>query len=148
MFFTLSSTRTKPDDDNWDTVDARVDLVAEVSGNALKGLDSFSHAIVAFVMHHVDDDNVSTAARHPRDRSDLPEVGIFAQRASGRPNRLGITVCRIIRVEDRCVWLHGLDAIDGSPVVDIKPWVTEFGPRGTVYQPEWMTEIMTGYWNA
>jgi tRNA (Thr-GGU) A37 N-methylase len=57
-----------------------------------------------------------------------------------------VTVCRIKRIEDRCLWLEGLDAIDGTPVIDVKPWVAEFGPRGEVFQPPWMTELMKDYW--
>ena len=75
-----------------------------------------------------------------------PEVGIFAQRAKDRPNRLGVTVCRILEVKDSTVRVAGLDAIDGTPVVDIKPWMVEFGPRGDISQPSWSTELMQGYW--
>ena len=65
-------------------------------------------------------------SRHPRGNRDWPEVGIFAQRAKDRPNRLGVTVCRILEVMDSTVRVAGLDAIDGTPVVDIKPWMVGF----------------------
>jgi tRNA (Thr-GGU) A37 N-methylase len=55
-------------------------------------------------------------------------------------------VCRILKVEGSSLHLEGLDAIDGTPVLDIKPWVTEFAPRGVIFQPVWMTELMKGYW--
>jgi len=85
-------------------------------------------------------------SRHPRGNTDWPEVGIFAQRAKDRPNRLGVTVCRIISIDGSVIHVYGLDAIDGSPVVDIKPWMSEFGPRGNVVQPQWSEELMKGYW--
>jgi tRNA (Thr-GGU) A37 N-methylase len=85
-------------------------------------------------------------SRHPRGNKEWPEVGIFAQRAKDRPNRLGVTVCRILKVEDASLYLEGLDAIDGTPVVDIKPWMSEFGPRGEVHQPQWSSELMADYW--
>lgn len=73
-------------------------------------------------------------------------MGIFAQRGKNRPNQFGATVGRILKIDGLTIWLEGLDAIDGSPVLDIKPWVKEFGPRGEVKQPEWMSELMKGYW--
>jgi tRNA (Thr-GGU) A37 N-methylase len=66
--------------------------------------------------------------------------------AKDRPNRLGVTVCQIVKVEGSTVHVAGLDAIDGTPVVDIKPWMVEFGPRGDIAQPSWSTELMKGYW--
>ena len=75
-----------------------------------------------------------------------PLVGIFAQRAKARPNRIGITTCELVSVEGLVVTVRGLDAIDGSPVLDIKPHVREFGPRTAVEQPEWIGELMQEYW--
>ena len=77
---------------------------------------------------------------------DWPLVGIFAQRAKNRPNRLGVTVCKLAAVDDLNVRVSGLDAIDGTPVLDIKPWMTGFAPRGDVREPEWAEELMSGYW--
>jgi tRNA (Thr-GGU) A37 N-methylase len=73
-------------------------------------------------------------------------VGIFAQRAKNRPNRIGVTVCRVLRVEGTTLHVQGLDAVDGTPVVDLKPWVHQLGPRGSVHQPAWMDELMAEYW--
>ena len=73
-------------------------------------------------------------------------MGIFAQRAKARPNRLGVTTCRLERVDGLTLCVAGLDAIDGSPVLDIKPHMREFGPRGDVRQPAWATELMADYW--
>jgi tRNA (adenine37-N6)-methyltransferase len=88
----------------------------------------------------------SRMSRRPRGNPAWPEVGIFAQRAKDRPNRLGVSVSRILGVTGASVYLAGLDAIDGTPVVDIKPWMSEFGPRGDVAQPSWSVELMAGYW--
>ena len=109
------------------------------------GLESFSHCIVVYVFDRASWDE-SKISRHPRGNKDWPEVGIFAQRAKDRPNRLGVTVCRITSVEGSVVHVAGLDAIDGTPVVDIKPWMVEFGPRGDVVQPAWSSELMKDYW--
>jgi tRNA-Thr(GGU) m(6)t(6)A37 methyltransferase TsaA len=143
----VRSTRTAPEDDRWDAVSARVELDASrFAPDALAGLDSFSHVEVVFVMDRVAPEKIEAGARHPRNNPDWPKVGIFAQRGKNRPNRLGTTVCRVARVEGLAVHLVGLDAIDGTPVLDLKPWVAEFGPRGDVRQPAWMTELMANYW--
>jgi tRNA (Thr-GGU) A37 N-methylase len=73
-------------------------------------------------------------------------VGIFAQRAKNRPNQIGLTVCRVLEVGGRVLRVAGLDAVDGTPVLDVKPWVRELGPRGEVHQPAWMTALMERYW--
>jgi tRNA (Thr-GGU) A37 N-methylase len=93
-------------------------------------------------------DTIETGARHPRNRIDWPLVGIFAQRGKNRPNRIGITICRIEKVEGKRLHVRGLDAIDGTPVIDIKPVLREFLPRGDIRQPEWASELMTGYWQG
>ena len=85
-------------------------------------------------------------ARHPRNRQDWPLVGIFAQRGKNRPNRLGLTTGRIVAVDGLSVEVEGLDAIDGTPVLDIKPVMAEFLPRGAVRQPGWSRELMADYW--
>ena len=75
-------------------------------------------------------------------------AGIFAQRAKNRPNRIGATVCRLLGVEGLSILVEGLDAIDGTPVLDIKPYMRGFAAQGTVRQPAWAEELMSAYWNA
>ena len=65
-----------------------------------------------------------------------------------RPNLLGMTICHVLSVEGSKVRVQGLDAIDGTPVLDIKPVMTGFAPRGPVREPKWAHEIMTDYWHA
>jgi tRNA (adenine37-N6)-methyltransferase len=101
---------------------------------------------VLFFFDRVSETRIETGARHPRGRSDWPRVGIFAQRGKNRPNRLGLCTCRVIEVAGTTVSVEGLDAIDGTPVLDLKPVMREFLPREDVRQPDWATEIMSGYW--
>ena len=89
---------------------------------------------------------MNLGARHPRGNEAWPKVGIFAQRASSRPNRLGVTTCELIGVDGLDVRVRGLDAIDATPVLDIKPHLREFEPRSDVRQPSWSSELMAGYW--
>jgi tRNA (Thr-GGU) A37 N-methylase len=103
---------------------------------------------VVFHFHAAPEDKTHYGARHPRGRNDWPLVGIFAQRGKDRPNHLGVTVCRLLGVEGLSIRVQGLDAIDGTPVVDIKPVMKEFLPRGQIVQPQWASELMAGYWEA
>jgi len=134
-------------DDEWGASRARIVLDAARFGpDALAGLADFSHAEIVFLFDRVSADRIEYGARHPRGREDWPLAGIFAQRGKNRPNRLGVTVCRIIGVEGLALEVEGLDAIDGTPVIDIKPVMREFLPRGDLHQPEWAGELMAGYW--
>ncbi len=145
----VSSPRVEPLDDDWDSITATITLdPARFTPDALWGLADFSHVEVVYVFDRVDPDAVQTRARHPRGNADWPEVGIFAQRAKGRPNRIGVSVCRLLRVDGLAVTVHALDAIDGTPVLDLKPYMVEFAPRGEVRQPTWSHELMAGYWRA
>ncbi|WP_144300092.1 SAM-dependent methyltransferase [Elioraea rosea] len=144
----VRSTRKEPTDDGWDAELASIALDTSRFGpEALIGLDSFSHVEVIFLFHLVDEATVETGARHPRGNPDWPRVGIFAQRGKDRPNRLGSTVCRVLRVEGTVLHVAGLDAVDGTPVLDLKPWLDGFSPRGMRRQPGWADQIMEGYWS-
>jgi len=143
----VRSTRSEPEDDRWDIERARVELdPAQFSTEALQGLAEFSHLEIVFFLDRVDPGTVERGSRHPRNHASWPKVGIFAQRGKNRPNRIGVTICKILSVEGLSVHVEGLDAIDGTPVLDLKPWVAEFGPRGSVRQPQWIAELMRGYW--
>jgi tRNA (Thr-GGU) A37 N-methylase len=74
-------------------------------------------------------------------------VGVFAQRGKNRPNRIGTTVCRVLGVEGTTLHVEGLDAIDGTPILDLKPWFSAFGPRGEVTEPAWVAGLMARYWD-
>jgi len=146
---TVHSSRKKAEDDNWDNETVYVELDgAQFSAEALAGISDFSHVEILFHMDQVDPSKIEKTARHPRNNTEWPKVGIFAQRAKNRPNQIGTTVCKVLKVEGTKLHVEGLDAIDGSPVLDIKPWVTEFAPRGSVYQPKWISELMRQYWRS
>lgn len=139
--------RVEAIDDDWGDVVATIELDADrFEPDCTAGLDAFSHIEVIYQFDQVDEARAHTGARHPRGRHDWPAVGIFAQRAKARPNRLGLTTCELVDVEGLVLTVRGLDAIDGSPVLDIKPAMTEFGVRGALRQPAWSHELMAGYW--
>lgn len=141
--------RVDPSDDDWDAVTASIVLdPARFTPDALASLDDFSHIEVVFHFHAAREEKTHYGARYPRGRPDWPLVGIFAQRGKDRPNHLGITFCDLVGVDGLNLEVQGLDAIDGTPVLDIKPVMTEFLPRGTIVQPAWASEPMQGYWKA
>lgn len=139
--------RAEAIDDDWGKSRARIELdPARFTAEALAGLDGFSHAEILFVFDKVTDDQIVTGARHPRGNTDWPKIGIFAQRGKNRPNRIGLCTARIVAVNGLSLELEGLDAIDGTPVLDIKPLMQGFQPRGDIREPAWAGEIMKDYW--
>ncbi|MFB7285568.1 SAM-dependent methyltransferase [Actinacidiphila glaucinigra] len=139
--------RVPVEDDAWGGVEAVIRLDGERFGpEALYGLDTFSHLEVVFHFDRVPEERVETGARHPRGNTGWPLIGIFAQRGKNRPNRLGVSRCKILRVDGLNVHVAGLDAVDGTPVLDLKPWMAEFGPLDTAFQPAWATELMRDYY--
>jgi tRNA-Thr(GGU) m(6)t(6)A37 methyltransferase TsaA len=140
--------RDTSDDDYWGGFESRIELDPHrFTDESLAGLDTYSHVLVVFHLHLVDPTGEETGGRHPRGRDDWPLVGIFAQRAKRRPNRIGITTCRVVSVEGLVLTVEGLDAMDGTPVLDLKPHMAEFDPRGEVFQPSWSHEVMTDYFS-
>ena len=134
-------------DDDWGGSRARIELDgARFTAESLAGLEAFSHAEVIFVFDKVTDAEIVTGARHPRGNTDWPKVGIFAQRGKNRPNRIGLCACRVISVDGLALEVEGLDAIDGTPVLDIKPLMSGFQPREAIGEPVWAKEIMKDYW--
>ena len=139
--------RAEAEDDSWDAVEAVIALdEARFGADAMAGLSDFSHIEVVFHFDRVAQSEIVSTARHPRGRSDWPKAGIFAQRGKARPNRLGVSICRLLSVDGLNLAVRGLDAIAGTPVLDIKPVMQGFLPRGEIRQPAWASEIMQDYW--
>lgn len=138
--------RVEATDDHWGDSRAAIELAPDMPEESLSGLDEFSHAEIMFVFDQVKEAEIVRGARRPRGREDWPLVGIFAQRGKNRPNRLGVTIARIVGVSGRRLFVEGLDAVDGTPVLDIKPVLSGFLPRGDIREPAWAREIMKDYW--
>ena len=145
----VQSSRSEMSDDHWDAETASIVLDGDAFGpDALLELDSFSHIEVVYFFDQVDPAKIETGARHPRNNAEWPLVGIFAQRGKNRPNRLGVTVCQVLAVNGLTIEVRGLDAIDGTPVIDIKPVMSAFAPRGEIREPAWAGELMREYWGS
>jgi tRNA-Thr(GGU) m(6)t(6)A37 methyltransferase TsaA len=142
----IETRRREAVDDFWGGEESCITLDERFPEEALDGVETFSHVEVLFVFDQVDPGKVVSGARHPRNNPDWPAVGIFAQRGKGRPNRIGSTICRVLGREGRRLFVAELDALDGTPVIDVKPVMIEFLPREPVRQPPWASELMRDYW--
>lgn len=142
----VRNSRTEVEDDFWGNVVSEIVMDPAFGEESILGLESFSHAEVTFHFHGVPDSKIVSGARHPRNNPNWPKVGIFAQRGKNRPNRLGLATVRIVKRTGAVLEVRDLDAIDGTPVVDIKPVLREFLPKGAVTQPAWADELMRDYW--
>jgi tRNA-Thr(GGU) m(6)t(6)A37 methyltransferase TsaA len=131
-------------DENWGNVVSEIHLVDSLAGG-LQGIEQFSHVVVIFFMHRFTFDLATDLIRRPRGRSDMPQVGAFAQRAKHRPNPIGITTVQLIQVKGNVLKVKGLDAIDGTPVLDLKPYLPEWDCRPDAKIPQWVKKLMEGY---
>ena len=104
---------------------------------ALDGLDGFSHIIVIWWMHRAGDTAELPAKIHPRGNKELPLVGRFATRSPHRPNPLGKATVRLLQRRGNILRVKGLDAVDGTPVIDIKPYIPGYDSVADAKVPEW-----------
>jgi tRNA-Thr(GGU) m(6)t(6)A37 methyltransferase TsaA len=141
----VKNSRKEISDDFWGDVISEITLTEEYTEDALKGLEQFSHVELLFYFHKASDGEM-TSSGHPRGNHNWPETGIFAMRRKDRPNHIGLTIAEIVKCKGKILTVKGLDAIDGSPVLDIKPVLREFLPKDEVRQPKWASELMVDYW--
>jgi len=141
----IHNERSEALDDNWNDIVSTVELAADVPSEALNGLSEFSHVEIVFFADWADDVPPAPWHRHPRGNENWPDVGVFAQRNKDRPNRILLTTVEIEEVGERFVRVRGLDGIDGTPVLDIKPVFRWSVPRGEVRAPKWSEELGESY---
>lgn len=132
-------------DDNWDDVLSTVELADDVPTVSLQGLEEFSHVEIIFFAQLAEDVPPGPWHRHPRGNPRWPDVGIFAQRNKDRPNRLMLSVAVVERVDARSLVVRGLDAINDTPVLDIKPVYSWSGPRGELRVASWSEDLGKDY---
>ncbi|MGC4037919.1 MAG: tRNA (N6-threonylcarbamoyladenosine(37)-N6)-methyltransferase TrmO [Chitinophagaceae bacterium] len=141
----VKNTRKDIADDYWGSVISEIELADSVPAEAFNGIDSFSHLEVIFYFDQSDKSKIKFKG-HPRGNTAWPEMGIFAQRKKDRPNSIGLTIVELIGRKDKTITVRYLDAIDGTPVLDIKPVMKEFLPGSEIKQPQWSTDLMREYW--
>ncbi|MFC1935366.1 tRNA (N6-threonylcarbamoyladenosine(37)-N6)-methyltransferase TrmO [Chloroflexota bacterium] len=135
---------TEAVDKGWGRIVARVELEPEYAAG-LQGLAEFSHVLILFLMHEATFDASRHLRRRPRDLADMPEIGIFAQRARHRPNPIGVTAVELLNIEDNVIEVRGLDAVDGTPVLDMKPYMAIYDRIEAPQEPEWVARLMAEY---
>ena len=133
-------------DDDWGNIVSTIELAEHIQSSSIDGIHEFSHLEIIFYFNKVDDQKIQYEARHPRNNEEFPKVGIFSQRGKNRPNKLGITTVELLEARARQLIVKGLDALDGTPVIDIKPVMKEILPKGKITQPGWSTTLMEKYW--
>ena len=142
----VSNSRKEITDDFWGGIVSEIVLTDDFPPDAFKGLEDFSHAEIIFHFDKADKDEALTGKSHPRGNTDWPETGIFAMRRKDRPNHIGLTIVKIEKLEWKSLFVTGLDAIDGTPVLDIKPVLKDFLPKEEIKEPDWAGELMQDYW--
>jgi len=141
----VRSDRTEMSAGHWANVESRIEI-DPLYVKGLAGLSEFSHVVVIFHLHKIPPfDPVKQIARNPRGMENLDPVGVFAQRTKFRPNPIGVTAVELLAVDDRGVTVRGLDALDGTPVLDIKPYIPGFERKDNVRLPAWVDKMMDGY---
>lgn len=142
---TVRNKRTEMSTGNWAGVESRIELEPRYA-KGLDGLGGFSHVVVVFHLDRVPPfDLRKQLTRNPRSMEELAPVGVFAQRTRFRPNPIGVTAVELVAVDDKGISVRGLDALDGTPVLDIKPYIPAFERKEGVRLPAWVDKMMDGY---
>lgn len=142
---TVKNTRTTPTDDYWGSMVAEIVLADHVPTEAFEHITDFSHLEIIYYFDRVAEADVVYSGR-PRGNPNYPVVGIFGQRKKDRPNAIGLCTVQLLEQRGRSIFVKYLDAIDGTPVLDIKPVFREFQPKGEMVQPDWVSDLMADYW--
>ena len=141
----VKNERTSSIDDNWEMVLSEIELAEHIPTEAFENISDFSHLEIIYYFHKVDNKDIVFSGR-PRGNTNYPIVGILGQRKKDRPNAIGLCTVELLEHNGRTIKVKYLDAIDGTPVLDIKPVFKEFQPKGETRQPDWVVSLMKNYW--
>lgn len=126
----------------WEGIESRI-CISEEWEEGLQGLEEFSHVVVVFWLDRPKEQEIPLRV-HPEAKEDMPLVGLFATRTPLRPNPIGITTVELLRVEGNELTVLGLDAFDGTPVLDIKPYLVRGDLKPDASVPDWLHRL----WNT
>lgn len=120
-------------------LEAKVRIFSEFC-DGLKGIEDFSHVIILYWIHLRDSEKERSVLQVvPRGRANGVKVGVFACRSPSRPNPIGLCVVKLMKVEDCRLTVKGLDAFEGSPIIDVKPYIQRRDAVPNAYTPEWIS---------
>jgi tRNA (adenine37-N6)-methyltransferase len=142
---TVRNSRTKPVDDDWGSIVSEIELAEHIPPEAFLNITDFSHLEIIYYFDKVRPADIIFAG-HPRGNKTYPMTGIFAQRKKDRPNSIGLCTVELVSQKGKTITVKYLDAINGTPVLDIKPVFREFGIKASLRQPSWVTDLMKDYW--
>ncbi|MDA3899930.1 MAG: tRNA (N6-threonylcarbamoyladenosine(37)-N6)-methyltransferase TrmO [Spirochaetes bacterium] len=131
-------------DENWGEVISKIVLIEEYKYSLL-GIEDFSHAIIVTYLHEAKYDRNKHLQRRPRNLDSMPLLGIFSQRGKNRPNPIGITAVKIVSAGEDFLEVKGLDAINGTPILDIKPYYPQYDMIKNSIIPDWVNHLMENY---
>jgi len=140
----IKSPVTKMSPGNWGRVQSEIHLEKRYTAG-LKGLEGFSHLLVVFFMHRASFVPDKHLLRRPRADKDQPKTGVFAQRTKYRPNPIGISAVKLLSIAGNVITVQGLDALDNSPLLDIKPYMPIFDQVCDASLPQWVDRFEEGY---
>jgi tRNA-Thr(GGU) m(6)t(6)A37 methyltransferase TsaA len=123
----------------WQRTSSRIEFAPQWT-EALSGLDGFSHAIVLCYLH-LTEGRVSPTRIHPQGRPTMPLVGFFGTRTPARPNPISCTVVQLVKREGHILFVDNLDMYDGTPVLDIKPYITRGDCHPEAQEPDWIHQL-------
>ena len=141
----VKNSRLVPTDDFLGGIISEIELADHIPTEIFDGISEFSHLEIIYFFDKVEPKDIVFSG-HPRGNSEYPQVGIFCQRKKDRPNPIGLCTVELLEHNGRTIKVRYLDAIDGTPVLDIKPVFKEFQPKGEIRQPEWVSDLMKDYW--
>lgn len=141
----VKNSRTTILDDNWEEIIAEIELAEDIPTEAFNNLTDFSHLEIIYYFDRVNNEDIVYSGR-PRGNLNFPIVGIFGQRKKDRPNTIGLCTVELLEHYGRKIKVKYLDAIDGTPILDIKPVFKEFQPQSEIKQPNWVSDLMQNYW--
>jgi len=142
---TVRNSRAQPIDDHWGSIITEIELADDIPTEAFDNITDFSHLEIIYYLDKEAQKDILFSGR-PRGTPAYPSMGILAQRKKDRPNTIGLTTVELIAHTGRIIKVKYLDAIDGTPVLDIKPVFREFQPQTAIRQPSWVEDLMHQYW--
>lgn len=141
----VKNSRIDPIDDHWESIVADIELADHIPTEAFDHISDFSHLEIIYYFDKVRGKDIVFSG-HPRGNPNYPSVGIFGQRKKDRPNQIGLTTIELLAHQGRTIKVKFIDAIDGTPILDIKPVFKEFQPKTEIKQAFWVADLMKNYW--
>jgi tRNA-Thr(GGU) m(6)t(6)A37 methyltransferase TsaA len=141
----VKNSRKEPIDDYWEEIISEIELLEYIPTESFDNISEFSHLEIIYSFNKVNKEDIIFSG-HPRGNTNYPKMGIFGQRKKDRPNSIGLSNVELIEHHGRIIKVKFLDAIDGTPILDIKPVFKEFKISENIKQPNWVEDLMKNYW--